>query len=168
MGNPIVEMWWSKDFYFHNGIFFTGKKESLHWISPKITYNVRKTTEWVRNGCLSCLSNTLGLGRHFQKHFLLRKKIIFWLNFHWSEVCSQGSNPPWVNMVQTISRVLPWMKVFVSLINFIEICSWVSNWWYVSIGSGHSLVPLGDRPLPEPMLTEVLNAMSCHHKATVR
>ena len=101
-----------------------------------------------------------GLGRHFQKHSLIRKKIIFWLNFHWSDVCSQGSNSSWVNMAQTISKVLHWMKVFISLINFIEQCSWVSNWWYFSIGSGHSLVPLGDRPFIA--WTNADRSIQCH------
>ena len=28
-------------------------------------------------------------------------------------------------------------------------------WWYINIGSGNSLVPSGNKPLPEPMLTQI-------------
>ena len=31
-------------------------------------------------------------------------------------------------------------------------------WWEVNIGSGNGLVPLGNKPLPEPMLTQFLVA----------
>ena len=36
------------------------------------------------------------------------------------------------------------------------------HWWAVSIGSGNGLVPSGNKPLPEPMLTQI-----CHHMASL-
>ena len=33
------------------------------------------------------------------------------------------------------------------------------NWSLVNIGSGNGLVPSGNKPLPEPMLTQILVAM---------
>ena len=35
-------------------------------------------------------------------------------------------------------------------------------WWWVNIGSGHGLVPSGNKPLPEPMLTQIYVAIWCH------
>ena len=35
------------------------------------------------------------------------------------------------------------------------------HWWYVNIGSGNGLVPSGNKPLPEPILSHI----SCGHKA---
>ena len=32
-------------------------------------------------------------------------------------------------------------------------------WWYVNIGTGNGLVPLGNKPLPEPVLTKISNAI---------
>ena len=40
-------------------------------------------------------------------------------------------------------------------------------WWYVNICSGNGLVPLGNRPLPEPMLTKI-NDAAWRHLVTVR
>ena len=34
--------------------------------------------------------------------------------------------------------------------------------WSVSIGSGNGLVPSGNKPLPEPMLTQIAVAIWCH------
>ena len=36
------------------------------------------------------------------------------------------------------------------------------NWWSVNIGSGNGLVPSGNKPLPEPMLTKISVAIWCH------
>ena len=36
------------------------------------------------------------------------------------------------------------------------------HWWSVSIGSGNGLVPSGNKPLPEPMLTQI-----CRHMASL-
>ena len=36
------------------------------------------------------------------------------------------------------------------------------HWWSVNIGSGNGLVPLGNKPLPEPMLTQIYVAI-WHH-----
>ena len=33
-------------------------------------------------------------------------------------------------------------------------------WWLVNIGSGNGLVPSGNKPLPEPMLTQI-NVAKC-------
>ena len=38
--------------------------------------------------------------------------------------------------------------------------------WSVNIGSGHGLVPSGNKPSPEPMLTEFYEAI-WHHQATM-
>ena len=35
-------------------------------------------------------------------------------------------------------------------------------WWEVNIGSGNGLVPSGNKPLPEPMLTQIYVATWCH------
>ena len=35
-------------------------------------------------------------------------------------------------------------------------------WWQVNIGSGKGLVPSGNKPLPEPMLTQIYVAKWCH------
>ena len=35
-------------------------------------------------------------------------------------------------------------------------------WWYINIGSGNGLVPSGNKPLPEPMLTQISVAIWCH------
>ena len=40
------------------------------------------------------------------------------------------------------------------------------NWWSVNIGSGNGLVPSGNKPLPEPMLTQISVTIRCH-KATM-
>ena len=37
-----------------------------------------------------------------------------------------------------------------------------SHWWLVNIGSGNGLVPSGNKPLPEPMLTPIYVAI-WHH-----
>ena len=37
-----------------------------------------------------------------------------------------------------------------------------SYWWYVYIGSGNSLVPSGNNPLPEPIFTKVYNTIWCN------
>ena len=39
-------------------------------------------------------------------------------------------------------------------------------WWWVSISSGNVLVPSGNKPLPEPMLTQISVAI-WHHQATI-
>ena len=36
------------------------------------------------------------------------------------------------------------------------------HWWSVNIGSGNGLVPSGNKPLPEPMLTQISVAISRH------
>ena len=40
------------------------------------------------------------------------------------------------------------------------------NWWSVNIGSGNGLVPSGNKPSPEPILTYIPVAI-WHHKATM-
>ena len=35
----------------------------------------------------------------------------------------------------------------------------LSEWWLVNIGSGNGLVPSGNKPLPEPMLTKYNDAI---------
>ena len=40
------------------------------------------------------------------------------------------------------------------------------NWWYVNIGSGDGLVPTGNEPLPESMLTQIIVA-TWYHKPTM-
>ena len=37
-----------------------------------------------------------------------------------------------------------------------------SHWWLVNIGSGIALVPSGNKPLPEPMLTHTYVATGRH------
>ena len=37
-----------------------------------------------------------------------------------------------------------------------------SHWWWINIGSGNGLLPLGSKPLPEPMLTD-----QSHHMASI-
>ena len=32
-------------------------------------------------------------------------------------------------------------------------------WWYVNIGSGNGFVSSGNKPLPEPVLTKISNAI---------
>ena len=34
------------------------------------------------------------------------------------------------------------------------------HWWSVNIGSGNDLVPSGNKPLPEPMLTQICRNMA--------
>ena len=36
------------------------------------------------------------------------------------------------------------------------------HWWSVNIGSGSGLVPSGNKPLPESMLTQISAAIWCH------
>ena len=36
------------------------------------------------------------------------------------------------------------------------------HWWSVNIGSGNGLVTSGNKPLPEPMLTQIFVAIWCH------
>ena len=36
------------------------------------------------------------------------------------------------------------------------------HWWTINIGSGNGLVPSGNKPLPEPMLTQSYVAIWCH------
>ena len=40
------------------------------------------------------------------------------------------------------------------------------HWWLVNIGSGNGLVPSGNKPLPEPMLTQIYVA-KWHHQASM-
>ena len=37
-----------------------------------------------------------------------------------------------------------------------------NNCWLVNIGSGNGLVPSGNKPLPEPMLTQIYVVTWCH------
>ena len=39
------------------------------------------------------------------------------------------------------------------------------NWWSVNSGLGNGLVPSGNKPLPEPMLTQISVAIWCHQAA---
>ena len=39
------------------------------------------------------------------------------------------------------------------------------QWWWISIGLGNGLAPSGNKPLPEPMLTQIYVAI-WHHLAT--
>ena len=41
-----------------------------------------------------------------------------------------------------------------------------SYWWYVNIGLGNGLVPSANKPLPEPMLTEIYVAIWRHQAST--
>ena len=41
-------------------------------------------------------------------------------------------------------------------------CEMSLDWWSVNIGSGNGLVLSGNKPLPEPVLTEISVAMWCH------
>ena len=36
------------------------------------------------------------------------------------------------------------------------------HWWLINIGSGNGLLPLGNQPLPEPVLTQMYVAVWCH------
>ena len=36
-------------------------------------------------------------------------------------------------------------------------------WWLVNIGSGNGLVSSGNKPIPEPVLTKISNAISRHY-----
>ena len=40
------------------------------------------------------------------------------------------------------------------------------HWWHVNIGSANDLVPLGNKPLPVPMLTKPYGTI-WRHKDTV-
>ena len=40
------------------------------------------------------------------------------------------------------------------------------HWWSVNIGSGDGLVPSGNKPLPEPMLTQIYVA-KWHHQVSM-
>ena len=46
--------------------------------------------------------------------------------------------------------------------NCLEINATRTYWWQVNIGSGNGLVPLGNKPSPEPMLTQIYIA-NWHH-----
>ena len=39
--------------------------------------------------------------------------------------------------------------------------------WQVNIGSDNGLVPSGNKPLPEPMLTCIYDAMWCHQATMI-
>ena len=43
-------------------------------------------------------------------------------------------------------------------------------WWWINIGSGNGLVPAGNKPLPEPILTQIYVIMSSlgHNKLTLK
>ena len=58
-----------------------------------------------------------------------------------------------------ISNALLWMKTFEFGIEFYWYISWRSNRWCISIGIGNGLVPSGSKPLPEPMLTKIHDAI---------
>ena len=45
----------------------------------------------------------------------------------------------------------------IALMNVTEL-----RWWSVNIGSGNGLVPSGNKPLPEPMLTQISVTIWCH------
>ena len=46
----------------------------------------------------------------------------------------------------------------------IEMYSWGSGWWYVSIDLGNDLVPGGTKPLSESMLTKIYGVIIMYFK----
>ena len=69
-----------------------------------------------------------------------------------------------------------WISIFQSLIkgryleHFLWNCLHVNatrpNWWSANSGSGNGLVPSGNKPLTEPMLTPIYVAI-WHHRVTI-
>ena len=43
----------------------------------------------------------------------------------------------------------------------------LGEWWQINIGSGNSLMLSGNRPLPEPMSTQIFAAVLHHYYATM-
>ena len=63
----------------------------------------------------------------------------FWLTFRWSDF-QTNFNDWWLSY-------LPW--------NYPQMNVTGPFWWLVNIGSGNGLVLSGNKPLPEPMLTQI-------------
>ena len=55
-------------------------------------------------------------------------------------------------------RMIPWLFPRVNVLMF---SCHRNHWWQVNIGSGNGLVPSGNKPLPEPMLTQTYVAIWC-------
>ena len=53
--------------------------------------------------------------------------------------------------------MLAWAKT--SLWNSSQVNATESQYWGVNIGSGNVLVPSGNKPLPEPLLTQIYVAI---------
>ena len=53
-----------------------------------------------------------------------------------------------------------WLRYF--LWNFLQVILFGPHWWQVNIGSGNGLVPSGNKPLPEPMLTQIYVTIWLH------
>ena len=63
----------------------------------------------------------------------------------------------------SLGNVVVISKHMVLIMHFLWICSQMNArehfWWQVNIGSGNGLVPSGNKPLPEPMLTQICVAI---------
>ena len=46
--------------------------------------------------------------------------------------------------------------------NFSQMNAREQLWWQVNIDSGNGLVPSGNKPLPDPMLTQIYVTIWCH------
>ena len=62
--------------------------------------------------------------------------------------CRNGNN-----FKTEISKHMDWVHEHFSW-NLFQVNATKHLWWYVNIGSGNGLVPSGNKPLPEPMLTQ--------------
>ena len=66
-----------------------------------------------------------------------------------------------VNFKHSLGIDLEYSSKYCTGINTIGSC-----WYWVNIGSGNGLVPSGNKPLPEPILTQIYVTM-WHHQATM-
>ena len=81
-------------------------------------------------------------------------------DLHLNKRLSKQSRRWWF---ETPSRPL-WRHCNDSICNYHQMKATRSDWWIVSIGSGKDLVPLGTKPLPEPVLTQICIVI-WHHEA---
>ena len=87
------------------------------------------------------------------------------LSFRWLNSLAPGRFE-W-NFKQVIFKLIFsgwWLRY--SLWNYPQVILIGTYWWQVNIGSGNGLVPSGNKPLPEPMLTQIYVAQ-WHHQATM-
>ena len=127
------------------GIFRSSHDNALRWMPQDLTDDK------------STLVQVMACCRQATSHYLSQ----CWL----SSLSPYGvARPQWVNSLAP-GRCGCWLNYFQTHIKdrYLELFLWncpqtndtTPHLWLVNIGSGNGLVPSGNKPLPEPMLTQI-------------